>query len=93
MKHVIVSNIVYKQLNNKIMDPFKVKDPRPGIASVSTAKKMSKTPAKPQAATAAAAKKERKGVDVRRKRRQRDFRNKIRNTYKSGPVEGDIKGG
>ena len=79
------------------MDPFKVKDPRPGIASVSTAKKMSKTPAKPQAApqaaTAAAAKKERKGVDVRRKRRQRDYRNKIRNTYKSGPVEGDIKGG
>jgi len=69
------------------MDPFKVKDPRPGIASVSTAKKMSKTPA------AAPAKKEKKTVDVRKKRRQRDFRNKIKNTYKSGPVKDDIKGG
>jgi len=85
---VIVSNIVYKQLNDKIMDPFKVKDPRPGIASASTAKKMSKTPA-------AAAKKERKTGDVRKKVAQKNTRKYLRDNFtKKKPRKKDmIKGG
>jgi hypothetical protein len=67
------------------MDPFKVKDPRPGIASASTAKKMSKpegkTPSQPKTATAAAATKERKTSDVRRKSMQKAGREAVRGNF------------
>ena len=81
------------------MDPFKVKDPRPGIASASTAKKMSKpegkTPSQPKTATAAAANKERKTGDVRKKVAQKNTRKYLRDNFtKKKPRKKDmIKGG
>ena len=83
------------------MDPFKVKDPRPGIASVSTAKKMSKTPPNPsrkptpQPAVAAAATKERKTSDVRRRAVQKAGREAARGNFsKKKPRKKDMtKGG